>query len=193
MCALAVGGFLAYRYWKNYRSAPGSEVPSRWKRAATLSPRIAEAMALRQKMHALLARRQDNLHFDVGFDVDDLMEGLVALSELRHTLHTHLNDLDMTSIDRDAERLSDPSILAQKERVATLRAREERLMDREARAVADLRQIYLELIEGFSSAETDSAMAAKRAHEVTTEVRERVQAEVEADEELSEVLETVEL
>jgi hypothetical protein len=158
-------------------------------RAATArrEPRFAEAVELQTRIGDLAA--QHDLGLRSERELLDEVEGIVAalerLARLRVDLSRHLDGLDLDgrgATTEDAARIAE-----QRAKVARLREHERRLGDELERAVTELRQLLLDLLEGVSIASLDGPGATRRAQTLALEVQAQVEAEVEVQQALAEV------
>lgn len=157
-----------------------------WDTLAVASPRFAEALELRSRIADLASAH--GAEIDAGgvllTEVDGILDPLAGLVLVHVDLGRHLAGLDvkLTGAERGPGRVD-----AQRAKIAALRGHERRLQIEISGVVTELRQIYLDLLEGLTVAAVDGDTAAERAQSVAARVEAHVAAAAEVREVMAEL------
>ena len=164
--ALIAGCVAAFRWWRRQQAAAMPALPDAWRDVAVRDPHMAEAVALRDKLAALSSDPQHGLGRDLILDVDSVIGGIADLVATRQRIETQLATLDDGSLDGAIEHLD------------VLRARPAALSAEVQRAITELREMVLELIDTSATASTPAEPGA-RVRRRLDGLRTRVDAERE--------------
>ena len=180
-------GVLSVLRWLVHRLRRAPETgPEDYDALGRLEPRFAEALELRDRITELAADHDLGLRSEDELlrEIDAILEPLARLSRLHVDLGRHLEGLDvkLTGGDRGEGRVA-----AQREKIGRLKDQKRRLQLEVAGIVTELRQIYLDLLEGLSVASLDGPAARERAQAIAEGVQLHVEAAAEVREALAEL------
>jgi hypothetical protein len=157
-------------------------LPAQWREVAKRDERVSQALDLRERLARLATRATSLVDDRLVAEVDEVVEPLVALAELRLELESHLAGLDPAAAARDAAALGPERAERLLASYEALVARRQRLAAQASEVVTGLREIYLDVIDGVSGSAGTLEGAAARTRALGESVRLRVEAEREVGE-----------
>ena len=176
---LVIGaGWLGWRAWRRKQALMPPEVPDGWRKMARRDARLREALELRDQM-ADFVRRHGVLGLELMRSAHELLAGVADIVELRIHLERYLSMVDERDLDRDSGLVPTETIEAQRAQLEALQSRPQKLNAVAASAVADLRQLYLELVEALTASDADISAPGARLRARAKEVQAQLEAERE--------------
>ncbi len=154
-------------WWRRQRTRRLPAVPERWLLLEPVDARMREGLELRERVARLVRRPSSGLTRELVVAVDDLLEGVAELVELRLEVARHLGTL------RRAEGAGG----AEGRATAKLAEREAHLEHEAERAIVELRDIYADLLGAVADPREQGSVASARTRRAVDELKVRVEAE----------------
>jgi len=170
LVVVAAGVAVAWQLRKFLRARLLPGVPGSWRAQAGQSTVIAEGLDLRDRLARLVAREDRTAQRSLLLDVHAILAEVVELERLRTEVQAHMAEVGDPSLGHDAQR---------RETQAALAARAERYRQESGQVVADLQQVYLELLETREAGRGGSAQAALKTRALIDTLRRQTGAERE--------------
>ncbi len=173
LLVIAGGAFVVWRLRRFVKARTLPTVPTAWRLQAATAPALADGLALRDRLARTIQRHDRPAQRALLLDVDAILAEVAELERVRAEVEAHLRDLStVPGADTALSSLSSSAVEA-------LRGRIERHTREAARIVADLQQVYLELLETHDAGRSGGEAAARKTRALIDDLRQQTSAEKE--------------
>lgn len=179
LLVIAGGAFVVWRLRRFLKARTLPSVPAAWRLQAATAPALAQGLDLRDRLARTVQKHDRAAQRALLLDVDAILAEVAELERVRVEVEGHLEDLPPASANAlNSNAFS--AVEAQREETrAALERRIQHHTHQAARIVADLQQVYLELLETHDAGRSGGEAAARKTRALIDDLRQQTSAQKE--------------